>query len=80
MLWRKNKLLETENELLMTKLKDKEAEIERLNAIISGERVCGNYCSSCVHARRDNKILSYETYECKLNCRCKDYLDKSEQH
>lgn len=50
-------------------------EMLELKAKLSGERVCGSYCSRCKHGiKNTNPFATYWT--CDLECKCKDFAEK----
>lgn len=79
--WNRQKVRELELDI-----SHKDSEIESLtNRLrlaekkIQGERVCGGYCKTCVHAIEGmNYSLGccYTSYTCELDCKCKDFQRK----
>ena len=73
--------LEDTIEDLQKECQEKDKRIEKLKAIIRGERVCDNYCRHCANNLESNVIYangeSYFTSNiCKFDVKCKDFVLK----
>lgn len=71
---------ELESELEFTKklLKSRSEEVDRLEKMIKGERVCGGYCANCIHRVPELTDPFWERvrFSCDLDCKCPDFQRK----
>lgn len=80
--WNRKKVEELESKLSIAKSREIELEskIEELKLQIRGGRVCDVYCKDCKHsiATPNTNIfnVTYYTYQCELDCKCKDFERK----
>lgn len=67
--------LETKNKLLEARTE----EIIRLRKMLTKERVCGSYCSNCIHGVPDvvDPFWEWVRFKCDLDCTCPDFDRKT---
>ena len=81
--WNRKKVEELKSKIRIAESREIELElkIEKLKAQIRGDRVCDGYCKNCKHSicTPNNDIFTgviCYTYQCALDCRCKDFERK----
>lgn len=81
--WNRKKVKDLEIRLNIAESKNSglQKQIEKLEAKLSGDRVCDGYCENCKHGIKDyasgiciGPPIPY--YQCALNCKCKDFERK----
>lgn len=78
--WNRKKVKDLEIRLNIAESKNRglQKQIEKLEAKLSGDRVCDGYCESCKHGIQCYIMGIYPipSYRCDLDCKCKDFERK----
>ena len=78
--WNRQKVKDLEIRLNIAEIKNRglQKQIEKLEAKLSGGRICDGYCENCKHGIQYYNIgifagAPFPSYKCELDCKCKDF-------
>lgn len=76
--WNRKRVKDLEIRLNIAESKNRglQKQIEKLEAKLSGNRVCDGYCENCKHGIQyyvGGICIGPPIYKCALDCKCKDF-------